>query len=70
MKRPLNSMSENLLDMNNYIEQLEKYCDYLETALKANKKQCDYWCTKATETKALYREQVKETARVRRERTA
>ena len=69
MERPLKDDTEN------YEMLLEEYCDILEetiTALKDSfaeqRKRCDYWCTKAMELKALYREQVKETARVRRER--
>jgi len=51
-----------------YRVDLEEYCNFLETALRRQVERTDYWCTKATETRALYSEQVKECARLRRER--
>jgi hypothetical protein len=51
-----------------YSRELEKYCDFLESSLKHQVERTDYWCTKATEARALCSEQVKEIARLRRER--
>lgn len=64
MHRPLKDDTEM------YEALLEEYCDFLEDALAKQAKRTDYWCSEANDARALYKEQVKETARVRRERAA